>query len=78
MQDFGAAFAEAFALIIGFDAQLAEIIGLSLRVTLSAVTIACVIGLPLGRFWRWGVFPGAAFLWFWSALSWACRRWSSV
>ncbi|WP_299619072.1 ABC transporter permease [Pelagibius sp.] len=58
MQDFGAAFVEAFALIVNFDAQLAEIIGLSLRVTLSAVVIACVIGLPLGALLAVTRFPG--------------------
>ena len=58
MQDFGAAFAEAFALIVTFDAQLAEIIGLSLRVTLSAVVIACAIGLPLGALLAVTRFPG--------------------
>lgn len=58
MQDFGAAFAEAFSLIVGFDAALAEIIGLSLRVTFSAVAIACVIGLPLGALLAVGRFRG--------------------
>src|SRR3546814_366146 len=48
MQDFGAAFAEAFALMLSGDADLLEIIGLSLRVTLSAVALACLLGLPLG------------------------------
>ena len=48
MQDFGAAFGQAFALIVGFDPALMEIIGLSMRVTFTAVLIACVIGLPLG------------------------------
>jgi tungstate transport system permease protein len=38
----------ALGLIIGMDADLLEIIGLSLRVTLTAVVIACLIGLPLG------------------------------
>jgi len=39
---------EAWKLIIGFDEDLLEIIGLSLRVTLTAVLIASLIGLPLG------------------------------
>ncbi|WP_322097552.1 ABC transporter permease [Pelagibius sp. Alg239-R121] len=58
MQDFGAAFGEAFALIAGLDAGLMEIIGLSMRVTFSAVLIACVIGLPLGAVLAVGRFPG--------------------
>lgn len=58
MQDFGAAFGEAFALIATLDADLMEIIGLSMRVTFSAVLIACVIGLPLGAVLAVGRFPG--------------------
>ena len=48
MQDFTAAFADAFRLIATGDAVLYEIIGLSLIVTLSAVAIASLIALPLG------------------------------
>lgn len=40
--------AEAGRLIFSLDADLLEIVGLSLRVTLSAVVIASAIGLPLG------------------------------
>jgi tungstate transport system permease protein len=40
------------------DADLVEIIALSLRVTLSAVAIACLIGLPLGAVLAVGRFPG--------------------
>lgn len=58
MQDFGAAFGEAFALIAGLDSDLMEIIGLSMRVTFSAVLIACIIGLPLGAILAVGRFPG--------------------
>jgi len=35
-------------LVVSLDADLLEIIGLSLRVSLTALLIACVIGLPLG------------------------------
>jgi tungstate transport system permease protein len=62
MQDFGAAFGEAFALIAGIDAELVEIIGLSLHVTFSAVLIACLIGLPLGAVLAVGRFPGRGIL----------------
>jgi tungstate transport system permease protein len=58
MQDFGAAFGQAFALILSGDADLIEIIALSLRVTILAVTMACVIGLPLGALLAVGRFPG--------------------
>lgn len=48
MQDFSEAFGLAIELVLGADADLVEIIGLSLRVSLTAVVIASLIGLPLG------------------------------
>jgi tungstate transport system permease protein len=48
MQDFAAAIAEAFRLIAAFDASLAEIVALSLQVSLSATVCAALIGLPIG------------------------------
>jgi len=48
MHDFTGAFRLAVELIAGGDATLFEIVGLSLQVSLSAVGIACLIGLPLG------------------------------
>ena len=50
MQDFSAAFGLAFSLILRADADLIEIIGLSLRVSLAAVVLSALIGLPLGAF----------------------------
>ena len=41
-------FSTAVGLILAADAGLLQIIGLSLRVTLTAVLVACVVGLPLG------------------------------
>ncbi|MGF1626515.1 MAG: ABC transporter permease [Alphaproteobacteria bacterium] len=58
MQDFGAAFGEAFRLVFTADPALLEIVGLSLRVTLSAVAIACLVGLPLGAVLAVARFPG--------------------
>jgi tungstate transport system permease protein len=58
MQDFGAAFGEAFGLLLGFDPALMEIIGLSLRVSLTAVLISALIGLPLGAILGVTRFPG--------------------
>ena len=58
MHDFGAAFAEAFRLVLTGDPALLAIVGLSLRVTLSAVAIACVVGLPLGALLAVARFPG--------------------
>ncbi|HEX7237975.1 MAG TPA: ABC transporter permease [Gammaproteobacteria bacterium] len=48
MNDIGSAFAEAARMIVAADGTLYRIVLLSLRVSLSAVTIATVIGLPLG------------------------------
>ncbi len=58
MQDFSAAFIAAFTLIATADPDFLEIIGLSLRVTLTAVLIACLIGLPLGAALAVFRFPG--------------------
>ena len=60
MQDFGAAFGLAFGLIASGDADLAEIVLLSLEVSLAAVAIACAIGLPLGAALAVLRFPGRA------------------
>jgi len=48
----------AVALIVHLDDQLVEIVVLSLRVSLSAVAIAAVLGLPLGAAIAVGRFPG--------------------
>jgi len=48
----------ALALLIGLDSKLVEIVLLSLRVSLSAVAIAALLGLPLGAAIAVGRFPG--------------------
>jgi tungstate transport system permease protein len=48
MQDFAESFSIAFSLVARLDPDLLEIVLLSLRVSLSAVAIAVIIGLPLG------------------------------
>ncbi len=48
MHEFTEAFRLAFALVLAGDADLIEIVGLSLRVSLTAIILACFIGLPLG------------------------------
>src|SRR5918999_3743856 len=58
MQDFGAAFGLALNLIVAGDPALTEIVLLSLRVSLSAVVIACALGLPLGAALAVLRFPG--------------------
>lgn len=58
MQDFSAAFGQAFRLVAGFDADLIEIVGLSLQVSVTAVVLAGLIGLPLGATLAVSRFPG--------------------
>jgi tungstate transport system permease protein len=52
------AMGEAARLIAGFDTKLAEIVLLSLRVSLTAVLLASLIGLPFGAAIAVGRFPG--------------------
>lgn len=58
MQDFGEAFGLAFQLVLEADADLLEIIALSLRVSLTALAVACLLGLPLGATIAMGRFRG--------------------
>ena len=58
MAEIGAAFAAALALIGGLEPRLVEIVMLSLQVSLTAVIIAAIVGLPLGALVALGRFPG--------------------
>ena len=58
MDDFAGAFSAAFRLIATLDPGLAEIVGLSLRVSLVAVGLAALVGLPLGAALALLRFPG--------------------
>jgi tungstate transport system permease protein len=58
MHDFAHAFAAALSLLASFDSELMEIVGLSLRVSLSASLIAMAIGAPLGGALAVSRFPG--------------------
>jgi tungstate transport system permease protein len=58
MNEIAVALGEAGRLIAGFDAKLAEIVLLSLRISLAAVCFASLIGLPLGAAIAVGRFPG--------------------
>jgi len=58
MSDIIHALGLAVALVFSGDADLLEIVGLSLRVSLSAVAIACVVGFPLGATLAVARFPG--------------------
>jgi tungstate transport system permease protein len=48
MQDFGEAISLALNLIVSGGPDLVEIVALSLRVSLTAMLVACFIGFPLG------------------------------
>ncbi|MBP2313190.1 ABC transporter permease [Azospirillum soli] len=58
MHEFSSAFATAFRLIVAFDPTLVQIVGLSLRVSLTAVFLSALIGLPLGAAVAAFRFPG--------------------
>jgi len=53
---------EALGLILSWERALSEIVILSLRVTLTAVVISCVLGLPLGAMVGAFRFPGRGLL----------------
>lgn len=55
--DIASAFGAAIALITGLDPQFLAIVGLSLRVTLTAVLLATLIGMPLGAWLALARFP---------------------
>ena len=58
MQGVGHAFQLAGGLIVSLDPDLVEIVALSLRVSLTAVATACLIGLPIGALLAVARFPG--------------------
>lgn len=62
MNGFAESLGAAFALIATGDAALGEIVGLSLKVSLTAVLLACVLGLPVGAAVGAFRFPGRAAL----------------
>ena len=60
--DVAAAFSEAFGLITRLDPAFLAIVSLSLRVTLTAVLLAALIGLPLGAWLALARFPGRSII----------------
>ena len=58
MQDLHGAFAAAIQLLLHLDADLMEIVGLSLGVSLAALLLASAVGLPLGAVLAVLRFPG--------------------
>ena len=63
METLGRAFADALELLWNMDSTLLEIVGLTLQVTLVALAIALLLGIPIGA--SIGLtrrLPGRAFL----------------
>ncbi len=58
MNDLGSAFRAALGLVAGGDAAVMQVLLLSLRVSLSAVLVAALVGLPLGALLAVARFPG--------------------
>ena len=56
--DPASAFSAALSLMFSLDPQFLQIVGLSLRVTLTAVLLAALIGVPLGAWLALSRFPG--------------------
>ena len=54
------AFLTALELVIGLDADLLDIVGLSLKISLTAVAIAALLAFPLGAALALFRFPGRA------------------
>lgn len=60
MSEFGQALSNAARLVTDLDPDLVEIVGLSLRVSLSAVALAALVAMPLGAALALFRFPGRA------------------
>jgi tungstate transport system permease protein len=58
MQDISAALGLALELIVSGDSELAQIVLLSLKISLSAVALAALVGMPLGAALALFRFPG--------------------
>ena len=62
MDFYGESLYQAFSLIISADAALVEVFWLSVKVSLTALIIACAVGLPLGAFLAVQRFSGRGML----------------
>ena len=62
MTEMWTAMTTAWGLVAGLDADLVEIVGRSLQVSLSALGLACAVGLPLGAGLALARFPGRGFI----------------
>ena len=61
MSSFENAISTAFWMVMNLDADLSEVVSLSLKVSISAVLIASLIGLPIGAGLALFKFPGRTF-----------------
>ena len=62
MTEFQTALTTAFSMIVALDSDLVEIVGLSLRVSITAVVLAAAVGLPVGAAIAIFRFPGRTVL----------------
>ena len=62
MTSFSQIFSEVVSLLSGPDPDLVEIVMLSLRVSLTATLLACLVGLPLGAALGMHKFPGKSLI----------------
>ncbi|MCP5152793.1 MAG: ABC transporter permease [Ectothiorhodospiraceae bacterium] len=58
VSDLATAFRDALDLLLSLDPELAAIVALSLQVSLGAVAVAALVGMPLGAVVAVGRFPG--------------------
>jgi tungstate transport system permease protein len=58
VNDLGSAFSTAFGLVVSADAAVVQVVLLSLRVSLTAMVVAALVGLPLGALLAVARFPG--------------------
>ena len=58
MTTLGDSFLTAWQLVSSADSRLGDIVWLSLRVSLTATLIACLVGMPIGALLAVGRFPG--------------------
>ena len=61
MRSLADAFSTAIQLLVSFDSDLVEIVLLSLQVSLTAVLMAAMVGLPMGAWIAVSRFPGRRF-----------------
>ena len=61
MQEIARGITEAIKMLLSFDPEIYEIVGLSLRVSLTSVIISTCLGIPIGVIIGLYNFPGNGF-----------------